>query len=191
MNIMETEIDYNPQKTLIRHGRQLKKRPGSTTETNVPLYVRFNGDDVEKYRLINEEQFKIVNQKQLEFDQKLVEIHNKLRDFEKMHFSILELLENMEHLESEVEENEPKYRKEISKIDFNVDKISLFVKELKTNDLRRNNDLETFRQSLQIIQKRLETEDEMFEKMQLKFNTIENTLRERNQNLHNHILKVI
>ena len=191
MNIMETEIDYNPQKTLIRHGRQLKKRPGSTTETNVPLYVRFNGDVVEKYRLINEEQFKIVNQKQLEFDQKLVEIHNKLRDFEKMHFSILELLENMEHLESEVEENEPKYRKEISKIDFNVDKISLFVKELKTNDLRRNNDLETFRQSLQIIQKRLETEDEMFEKMQLKFNTIENTLRERNQNLHNHILKVI
>ena len=191
MNIMETEIDYTPQKILIRHGRQLKKRPGSTTETNVPLYVRFNGDDVEKYRLINEEQFKIVNQKQLEFDQKLVEIHNKLRDFEKMHFSILELLENMEHLESEVEENEPKYRKEISKIDFNVDKISLFIKELKTNDLRRNNDLETFRQSLQIIQKRLETEDEMFEKMQLKFNTIENILRERNQNLHNHILKVI
>lgn len=74
----------------------------------------------------------------------LQNITGDVNNFNKLHISMLELLENMESLESKVDKTIPDFQKEISRLDINITQANSHYEYMKE-------DQETIRQSVKAI----------------------------------------
>lgn len=131
-----------------------------------------------------------ISQQQLANDNAIGNLTNRVADLDKLHLSFLELLENVETIETKIDKGFPEYRKEISRLDVVAAENSAGVSLLKEDQKNVINSLKAISFSVSNIQDKT-AEDR--QKMGTIESTMKNLLKSNNvqsSKLHDHILKV-
>lgn len=174
-----------------------------TKQNSNKIYDRINGNEIENY--IHQEkirEMKLSSDKEifekllnLTDQQKIntVSIRNLTKqssNFDKLHLSILELLENVETIENKVEKTVPEFRNEISKLEVQVSESLSAVSLLKEDQKNIIDSLKAIGFSVSNMQDKTNEDRNRLDKLDT---TIENLLRSSNiqtYKLHDHIMKV-
>lgn len=166
-------------------------------------YDRINGNEIENYihqekikevkslsdKAISEKLFNVTEQQKINTIS-LQNLTKQSSNFDKLHLSMLELLENVETIENKVERTIPEFRSEISKLEVEVSEASSTISLLKEDQKNIINSLKAIGFSVSNMQDKTNEDHKHIEKLD---GTIENLLRSSNiqtSKLHDHILKV-
>lgn len=174
-----------------------------TKQNSNKVYDRINGNEIENYihqekiREIKLSSDKEVFEKLLNLtdQQKIntISIRNLTKEssnFDKLHMSILELLENVETIENKVEKTIPEFRNEISKLEVQVSESLSAVSLLKEDQKNIIDSLKAIGFSVSNMQDKTTEDHNRLNKLDT---TIENLSRSYNiqtYKLHDHIMKV-
>ncbi|KAJ8950648.1 hypothetical protein NQ318_010848 [Aromia moschata] len=166
------------------------------------VYDRINGNEIENYietekireiqslpnktlfaKLLNVTEQQKVNSKS---------IHNltmQLTNFDKLHLSTLELLENVETIENRIDKSFPEFRSEISKLEVQVSETSSAVSLLKEDQKNIIESLKAISFTVSTMQDKTNEDHKYLESVD---DTVKNLVRlsnVQNSKLHDHILK--
>ncbi|KAJ8946213.1 hypothetical protein NQ314_008941 [Rhamnusium bicolor] len=165
-------------------------------------YDRINGNEIENYihlekireiktpsestlfeKLINITEQQKINMKSIS------NLTKQLSNLDKLHLSMLELLENVETIEIKVDKNLPEFRNEISKLEIQVSESSSAVSLLKEDQKNVIDSLKAISFTVSNMQDKSNEEHKHLEELD---DTIKNLVKShsvQNSKLHDHILK--
>lgn len=196
----------NHHKVLRHHVIYLEKLTKSLHKENAILktrldkmeaktkYDRINGNDIENYITSNKireiEPLDQLVKQQLHNTATITNLTTQMGNFDKLHLSMLELLENVESLENKVDRTVPEFRKEISKIENQASQLAADVGLVKEEQKNVRDSMKAIGFSVSKLQDRSAEEVERMEKVEEHLKTLEQSTVVQNSRLHDHILKV-
>lgn len=161
-----------------------------------PNYDRINGNDIENYitsnkiREIEPVQLDRLVKQQLINTATIANLTTQMGNFDKLHLSMLELLENVESLENKVDGTVPEFRKEISKIENQASQLGADVGLAKEEQKNVRDSMKAIGFSVSKLQDQSAEEMERMEKVEEHLKALEQSSVVQNSRLHDHILKV-
>lgn len=168
-------------------------------------YDRINGNEVDHYlkthklneinvgssdepevtsRLIDLEEQQRVN------TENLMNMTLQLTNFDKLHMSMLELLENVESLENKVNKNFPEFRKEISKLEVQMSETASKVSTLKEDQSNIRASMKAIGVSVSNLKDKRDDDRKKLTYVIQDVDILKTSDTLQNSKLHNHILKV-
>lgn len=127
---------------------------------------------------------------QTENKEKITNLTKQMANFDKLHLSMLELLENVESIENKVDNSLPEFRKEISKLEVQLTESNSEISMLKEDQTNTRNSLKAIGVSVSNMQDK--TDSDRIHLQQID-ETVKNLVKASNvqhSKLHDHILKV-
>lgn len=173
------------------------------SETN-DVYDRINGNKIEDYvetHRIREIQTRSssadfaetmlnITHLQSENRENIANITKQLANFDKLHMSVLELLENVESIENKVDTSLPEFRKEISKLEVQLAESNSEISILKEDQTNTRNSLKAIGVSVSNMQDKTDSDRVQLRQID---GTVKNLVKAstlQHSKLHDHILKV-
>ncbi|KAK9891406.1 hypothetical protein WA026_014644 [Henosepilachna vigintioctopunctata] len=161
-------------------------------------YDRINGNEIENYIRTNkvhhvgaENDDLLLNltTQQHKNTESIANLTKQLNDFDKLHLSLLELLENVESIEYKVDNTFPEIRKEISKVEVQANEAKAELSNLQGEMKNSRNTVKAIGVSVSNLQDK-EAEDHRF--LKEVDSRVQNLIRSNSlqtSKLHDHILK--
>lgn len=115
----------------------------------------------------------------------------QLTNFDKLHISMLELLENVESVEAKVDKNLPDFRKEISKLEVQLAQDSSTSNLLKEDLKNTRSTLKAISASVSNLQDSFKLEQQVVKDVSLQVEGLKKITKLQASKLHGHISKVI
>ncbi|KAL1517246.1 hypothetical protein ABEB36_001035 [Hypothenemus hampei] len=209
---MDNSSHARHQRVLRQHVIHLEKTTKYLHKENVHLksrvvkmeeqmrsFDRINGNDIENYIAANkiEEikvgdssvQFKRVVEEQKINTDTIANLSRQMSNFDKLHLSMLELLENVETLENKVDKAFPEFRKEISKVESQTGQVASDVSLLKEDQKNIKESMQAIGFSVSKLQDESRTEEERLVTVEDHLKLLEKSSVTQHSRLHDHILK--
>lgn len=114
----------------------------------------------------------------------------QMSSYDKLHISMLELLENVENIESKVDKSVPDFRKEISKLEFQMAQLVTKVSALKEDQTNTRDSVKAISVSVSNLKDKYSSKIKEIEEMNKTVNQLKESTNVQNSKLHDHILKV-
>lgn len=114
----------------------------------------------------------------------------QMTSYDKLHISMLELLENVESIEAKVDKSVPDFRKEISKLEFQMAQTVTKVSALKEDQTNTRESVKAISVSVSNLKDKFAIKLNSFEKMNKTVIQLIESASVQNSKLHDHILKV-
>lgn len=166
-------------------------------------YDRITGNQVDHYlntHKINEisgndnadvkEKLIYIEEQQRANTENLMNMTLQLTNFDKLHMSMLELLENVESLENKVNKNFPEFRKEISKLEVQMTETTSKVSALKEDQSNIRASMKAIGVSVSNMKDKYDEEHKKLNYVMEDVDILKTSDTLQNSKLHNHILKV-
>lgn len=131
-----------------------------------------------------------ISKRQLTHDNAILNLTNRVADLDKLHLSFLELLENVEAIESKIDKRFPEYRKEISKLEVQSAESAAGVSLLKEDQKNIINSLKAISFSVSNIQDKTAEDRQKLEQIDTTVKNLVKSNSVQTSKLHDHILKV-
>ncbi|KAI4471318.1 fibrinogen/tenascin/angiopoeitin [Holotrichia oblita] len=165
-------------------------------------YDRITGNQVDHYvntHKINEisgddnadvkEKLIYIEEQQRANTENLMNMTLQLTNFDKLHMSMLELLENVESLENKVNKNFPEFRKEISKLEVQMTETTSKVSALKEDQSNIRASMKAIGVSVSNMKDKYDEEHKKLNYVMEDVDILKTSDTLQNSKLHNHILK--
>ncbi|XP_031348512.1 protein scabrous [Photinus pyralis] len=110
-------------------------------------------------------------------------------NFDKLHMSMLELLENVESLENKVDKNFPEFRKEISKLEVQMSERNGESAILKEDQANTRKSVKAIGSSVSNLKDKLDFEQTQLVELRKHLNNLQKSSSVQTSKLHDHILK--
>ncbi|KAF5296556.1 hypothetical protein FQA39_LY12474 [Lamprigera yunnana] len=110
-------------------------------------------------------------------------------NFDKLHMSMLELLENVESLENKVDKNFPEFRKEISKLEIQISERNSEIAILKEDQTNTRKSVKAIGASVSNLKDKLDYEQTQLVELRRHLNNLQKSWNMQTYKLHDHILK--
>lgn len=120
----------------------------------------------------------------------IANITNQLENFDKLHLSFLELLENVESIESKVDKSFPEFRKEISKLEIQASEAVSAASLLKEDQKNVIDSLKAIGFSVSNMQDKSSEDHKRLDELEAIMKNLAKSSVVQNSKLHDHILKV-
>lgn len=120
----------------------------------------------------------------------LANFSRQLSNFDRLHMSMLELLENVESIEAKVDRNFPELRKEISKLEMQLSETSSEVAMLREDQTNTRNSVKAIGVSASNLQEKMETVVVEMRGLNETVESLKTAAGLQTAKLHDHILKV-
>lgn len=163
--------------------KQLEEHQQSNPESN-------HINEINAQPVALEKQLDSLRKQQLVHTGNIAELSKQMDNFDKVHLSMLELLENVESLENKVDKALPELRKEISKVESQAGQMVADIAPLK----EENNNVKESMKAIGFTVSKLQDKDSEdaveLQKLRLQLDNLEKGAAVQNSHLHNHILKV-
>lgn len=114
----------------------------------------------------------------------------QMSSYDKLHLSMLELLEDVENIEIKVDKGFPDFRKEISKLEFQMAQTVTKVSALKEDQTNTRESVKAISVSVSNLKDKFEMKLKAFEQLNKTVNQLKESTSVQNSKLHDHILKV-
>lgn len=171
-------------------------RPPMQPEDDV--YDRINGNEVENYlkqHKINEIKTEGVQMLDVERQQSINtkaigNLTEQFANFDKLHSSVLELLENVESIEDRVDKLMPEFRKEISKLEFQAADGSSKLAALKEDAANIRASVKAISVSVSNLQDKTDADAKRLMDISADVDNLKKSSLVQTSKLHDHILKV-
>lgn len=131
-----------------------------------------------------------ISKQQLTNNNVIVNLTSRVADLDKLHMSFLELLENVETIESKIDKSFPEYRKEISKLEVQSAESAAGVSLLKEDQKNIIKSMKAISFSVSNIQDKTAEERQKLEKIDATVKNLVKSNGVQTSKLHDHILKV-
>lgn len=169
-------------------------------QNDVINYDRINGNEIENYiktHKINDKPQKYYNDKLIKLEEQQNENTNslynltlQLTNFDKLHMSMLELLENVESIENKVDKTLPDFRKEISKLELQMSEQTSKISLITDDQTNTRETIKAIAVSVSNIKDKMDVDEQNFTNL---LQTVENLKKSstfQSSKLHDYILKV-
>lgn len=168
---------------------------------NNDQYDRINGNDIENLIRSNklteitpasstEEKVALLEQQQKKAMVTVANLTRQLSNFDKLHMSMLELLENVESIENKVDKNIPEFRKEISKLEVQVADAGSKIALLKEDQNNVRASMKAIGVSVSNLKDRLQNDELQMKDSRQSLEMLRKSASVQSSKLHDHILKV-
>lgn len=117
-------------------------------------------------------------------------LSRQLSNFDKLHMSMLELLENVESIENKVDKNFPEFRKEISKLEIQMAEATSQVALLKEDQTNTRKSVKAIGVSVSNLKDKLDSDHSQLEELNDDVENLQKSSSVQTSKLHDHILKV-
>lgn len=141
-------------------------------------------DDDDKERIYN-----LTVQQHLNMDT-IDNLTRQMSNFDKLHMSMLELLENVESLEYKVDTNFPEFRKEISKLEIQCAESTSRISLLNEDQTNTRNSVKAIGVSVSTMQDKTDIDRVNVERITKQLENLMTSSNIQTSKLHDHILKV-
>lgn len=117
-------------------------------------------------------------------------LSQQLSNYDKLHISMLELLENVENIESKVDSNVPDFRKEISKLEFQMAQTVSKLASLKEDQKNTRESVKAISVSVSNLRDKFDVQHALYDHFNNTLEKLKESNSVQNSKLHDHILKV-
>lgn len=148
----------------------------------------FKFDDMPDYNLLSEK-FDILSQEYKIQQQETQNITNQATNFDKLHSSMLELLENVETIEAKVDKTVPDFQKEIAKLDLNMAQVNSQNAYLKEDQENIRQSVKAIAVSVSNIMDKSEHDHKTLSEINTTVNHLQHISKQHFYRLNDHILK--
>ncbi|XP_030760744.1 protein scabrous [Sitophilus oryzae] len=182
--------------------RLIKVEKGMSLKENTDSFDRINGNDIQNYIETNQIQplyddrkeilckrFTNLSEQQIINTKSIANLTKQMINFDKLHMSMLELLENVETLENKVDKAFPEFRIEISKVENQAIQVSSDISLLKEDRNNIRDSMKAISFSVSKLQEGEAEKNERIGKMEEHLKVMEKSAVVQNSRLHDHILK--
>lgn len=114
----------------------------------------------------------------------------QLSNSDKLHMSMLELLENVESIENKVDRNFPEFRKEISKLEIQMSEASSKIALLKEEQTNMRDSVKAIGVSVSNLQDKTDLQKVKIRDINATLEHLKKSSNVQTSKLHDHILKV-
>ncbi|KAH1008512.1 hypothetical protein HUJ05_009066 [Dendroctonus ponderosae] len=166
--------------------KQLEEQQQSNHESN--HINEINELDLQQV-LALEKQLNNLSEQQLIHTGHIAELSKQIDNFDKVHLSMLELLENVESLENKVDKALPELRKEISKVESQTGQMVADIAPLKEDHNNIKESMKAISFSVSKLQDKDSEDAAELQKLRQHLDNLEKGAAVQNSHLHNHILK--
>jgi chromosome segregation ATPase len=156
-------------------------------------YDRINGNDIQDY--IRMEKVKEVGRSDFARQQQsntesIANLTKQMSNFDKLHMSMLELLENVESIENKVDVSFPEFRKEISKLEIQIADAVSQISLLREDQTNTRKSVKAIGVSVSNLQDKTDTDRGRLKKTEEQVDSLTKSASMQTSKLHDHILKV-
>lgn len=137
-----------------------------------------------------EEKLIILEQQQKRHSNAIFNLTRQLSNFDKLHMSMLELLENVESIDNKVDRNFPEFRKEISKLEVQMNEAMSKIALLKEDQSNTRASVKAIGVSVSNSNSRLDIDESMIKNMKETIDAVKIANSIQTSKLHDHIYKV-
>lgn len=160
---------------------------------NEEIYDRINGNEIQDY--IRMEKVKETSRtdflhQQLVNTESIANLTKQMANFDKLHMSMLELLENVESIENKVDVNFPEFRKEISKLEIQISDAVSQISLLREDQTNTRKSVKAIGFSVSNLQDKTDTDRGRVKKVEDQVDKLTKSANTQTSKLHDHILKV-
>lgn len=175
-----------------------KVQSGKSEEVSNELYDRINGNEVENYlrqHKINEikpdvaEKLMNLEEQQRINTDALLNLTRQYGNFDKLHLSMLQLLENVETVEARVDKTVPEFRKEISMLESKMSEGLSKLAALREDQDNTRASMKAISVSVSNLQDKHEDYKSELQGLAQDFETVKKSSSVQTSKLHDHILK--
>ncbi|XP_025835773.1 protein scabrous-like, partial [Agrilus planipennis] len=117
-------------------------------------------------------------------------LSKQLSNFDKLHMSMLELLENVENIENKIDRSFPEFRKEISKLEFQMSDAFSQVALLKEDQTNTRDSVKAISVTVSYLKDKREGDLVLLQDVQDQIKNLKKSNTVQNSKLHDHIFKV-
>lgn len=146
------------------------------------------GQTMENLNLEEKIQY-LAKQQQINADA-LQNLTKQLSNSDKLHMSMLELLENVESIENKVDRNFPEFRKEISKLENQMSEATSEIALLKEEQTNTRESVKAIGVSVSNLQDKTDLHKDKIRDINATLENLKKSSNVQTSKLHNHILKV-
>ncbi|XP_068903607.1 protein scabrous [Tenebrio molitor] len=155
-------------------------------------YDRINGNDIQDY--IRMEKVKEVGRSDFARQQQsntesIANLTKQMSNFDKLHMSMLELLENVESIENKVDVSFPEFRKEISKLEIQIADAVSQISLLREDQTNTRKSVKAIGVSVSNLQDKTDTDRGRLKKTEEQVDSLTKSASMQTSKLHDHILK--
>lgn len=156
------------------------------------VYDRINGNEIQDY--IRREKVKEIGEgfgrQQRTNTESIANLTKQMSNFDKLHMSMLELLENVESIENKVDVSFPEFRKEISKLEIQIADAVAQISLLREDQTNTRKSVKAIGVSVSNLQDKTDTDRKQVRKIQEQVESLTKSANMQTSKLHDHILKV-
>lgn len=166
---------------------------------SVNKFDRINGNEIENYIESNrvhqikdqsDDRLANLTSQLAENSENIANLTRQMTDFDKLHLSMLELLENVEGIEFKVDNSFPDVRKEISKVEVQVNEVRAELSQLKEEMSNSRSSMKAIGVSVSNLQDRGAEDHRFLKEVDSRVQNLIRSNSLQNSKLHDHILKV-
>lgn len=117
-------------------------------------------------------------------------LSQQLSNYDKLHRSMLELLENVESIENKMDKNMPDFRKEISKLEFQMAQVVSKISAMKEDQKNTRESVKAISVSVSNLKDKFDVQHIAYDQLNSTLEKLKETTNVQNSKLHDHILKV-
>ena len=157
------------------------------------VYDRINGNEIQDY--IRMEKVKEMGRddfarQQQSNTESIANLTKQMSNFDKLHMSMLELLENVESIENKVDVSFPEFRKEISKLEIQIADAVSQISLLREDQTNTRKSVKAIGVSVSNLQDKTDTDRGRLKKVEEQVGGLTKSANVQTSKLHDHILKV-
>lgn len=193
------------QRKVLKLEEEIQIVQNSMKTQNEASYDRISGNEIENFvknHKINEispilseqqtydEKFIRLEEQQIENTNTLYNLTLQLSNFDKLHMSMLELLENVESIENKVDKTLPDFRKEISKLELQMSETTSKMALIKEDQTNTRESMKAIAVSVSNIKDKMESDQRIFKDLSGHVENLKKSSTVQTSKLHDHILKV-
>lgn len=137
-----------------------------------------------------EQKIEYINKQQILNADVIQNLTKQLSNSDKLHMSMLELLENVESIENKVDKNFPEFRKEISKLEIQLSESGSEIALLKEDQTNTRESVKAIGVSVSNLQDKLDSHQNKMKEINDTLVNLKKSTSTQTYKLHDHILKV-
>lgn len=153
-------------------------------------------DDLTENSILNEQQVTLldriskVESLQSTNSLSIQNLTQQISNYDKLHLSMLELLENVENIENKVDKSVPDFRKEISKLEFNLAQTETKVSALREDQTNTRDSVKAISVSVSNLVDKFDIKMKNIQHLNSTLDQLKESASIQTAKLHDHILKV-
>ncbi|RZC36719.1 hypothetical protein BDFB_012275, partial [Asbolus verrucosus] len=160
--------------------------------SNDEVYDRINGNEIQDYIRMEKVKeigrYDFTRQQQVNTES-IANLTRQMSNFDKLHMSMLELLENVESIENKVDVSFPEFRKEISKLEIQIADAVSQISLLREDQTNTRKSVKAIGVSVSNLQDKTDTDRGRWKKIEEQVDSLTKSSSMQTSKLHDHILK--